>query len=684
LTKIFASGLLDAAPAGTAEEPSAPDDETRRQIHLQHQQLKMLCTQATRSPFAVTIAVVFVAIVVWEAVPAWKVLAWAAALMVFPVVRGLYSSRALRKPPADAARGLQFHVVSTLTGGIVVGLAAPLFFEPLTDERRAFLTMILVCWAAAGVSAMAAYARAYYAYVAPVMLQLAAAWAVVEFGSGSSIGTGERFLAASLILFAGVIQAFFARDGERVLRESFRIRYENERLIAALERERQEVALARDKAEAANRAKSRFLAAASHDLRQPLTALSLNSATLAEHATEGVVGEISRSIDQAVQSLSALVDSLLDISKLDAGTITPEIRRVGVRELLNELAEEFRGTAARRGLRFQVAAVDAAVDTDPILLERILRNLVDNAFKYTAAGSVALTAEASGSDIRFAVRDTGSGIPAHERSRIFEEFYQIGNPQRDRAQGLGLGLAIVRRLAALLGSDVELESEPGRGTEFALRIPRSRHAPAARRQPPRAQPGASALLSQASVLVIDDEADILQAMRGLLEKWGCRVTVAGAYAEAERLLDRHALGVDLIIADFRLRANENGERERHRDRAPAAPAHRRGGAGDPDERRYVAGTHSTGLRQRPAAPAQAAAARRVACGDTRCAEPLTEDRPGGPAKGQPWPNTRNGFHPGASCWCSASRPTARRTWESSRSTWWSSAAAMAARSPRPA
>src|SRR5512134_1768925 len=180
------------------------------------------------------------------------------------------------------------------------------------------------------------------------MLQLAAAWTVVAFGPGSSIGTGERFLAAALILFAGAIQAFFARDGERVLRESFRIRYENERLIAALERERQEVALARDKAEAANRAKSRFLAAASHDLRQPLTALSLNSATLAEHATEGVVGEISRSIDQAVQSLSALVDSLLDISKLDAGTITPDIRRVNVRELLAELGDEFRGTAARR------------------------------------------------------------------------------------------------------------------------------------------------------------------------------------------------------------------------------------------------------------------------------------------------------------------------------------------------
>jgi two-component system, sensor histidine kinase len=558
LTKLGEGAVLNGSRAAAEADAGAREDELRRQVHLRQQQLKMLCYQATRSPFAVLIAVIFVAIVVWEFVPAWMVLGWAAVLMAYPVARGLYSSRALRAPPGDARAGLRFHVTSLLTGGFVVGLAAPLFFEPLTDERRALLTMILVCWAAAGVSAMAAYARAYYAYVAPIMLQVAGTWALADFGPASLVGTGERFLAASLILFAGVILAFFARDNERVLHESFGIRYENERLIAALERERQEVALARDKAEAANRAKSRFLAAASHDLRQPLTALSLNSATLAEHAAEGVVGHISHSIDQAVLSLSALVDSLLDISKLDAGAITPQLQRVSVREMMQEIDAEFRATAARKGLDFRVDAIDGDVETDPVLLERILRNLVDNAIKYTASGSVAVRAEAVGPDIRFAVRDTGLGIAAHERERIFEEFYQVGNPQRDRAQGLGLGLAIVRRLAALLGSEVELDSELGRGTEFALRMPRAGQG--AERVPEQSRPeyAPATLLHDVTVLVIEDEVDIRVAMRGLLEKWGCRVTVASAFADAERLLDEHELSFDLIVADFRLREHENG------------------------------------------------------------------------------------------------------------------------------
>jgi signal transduction histidine kinase len=551
------SGLFTAPAADAAMD----DDADRRHTHLRQQQLKVLCSQATRSPFAVVVAVLFVAFAVWQFVPAWKVFLWAAVLLVFPLVRGLYSARVLRNPPADAAAGLRFHLVSTFTGGIVVGLAAPLFFDGLPDERRAFLTMIRVCWAAAGVSAMAAYARVYYAYVAPIVLQIAAAWALV----GSSIDTGERFVAGTLILFAGVILSFFARDSERVLRESFEIRYENERLIAALERERQEVALARDKAEAANRAKSRFLAAASHDLRQPLHALSLYSAALTLHAAEGDAGAIGRSINQAVQSLSALVDSLLDISKLDAGAIVPQVQRVSVRDVVDRIETTFHSVAQGKGLEFRVSAVDADVETDPVLLERILRNLVDTAMKYTARGSVTLSAESVGPDVRFAVRDTGPGIAPHERERIFEEFYQVGNPERDRAQGLGLGLAIVRRLARLLATRVELESEPGKGAEFALRMPRSR------REPQRAWAASAAAhafpeaaLAGTHVLVIDDEPSIRVGMRTLLEAWGCHVTVASGRAEAERLVEQHGLGFDVIVADFRLRQHENGiETVRH-------------------------------------------------------------------------------------------------------------------------
>ena len=550
------AGSVPELPQSSDETAAA--DEERRHAHLRQQQLRLLCRQAVRSPFAVVVAILFVALVVWGSVPPWKVIAWAAVLVAFPLVRGIYSSRALRNLPADAAAGLRFHTVSVLTGGLVVGAAAPLFFASLTDVRRAFLTMILVSWVATGVSAMAGYARAYYAYVTPIVLQIAWVWAFMDLGSQSDFSAGERFLAGTLILFAGAILSFFARDSERVLSESFRIRYENERLIGELEGERQAAALARDKAEAASRAKSRFLAAASHDLRQPLHALALFSGALMVRASDGVICEIGRNIDSAARSLSAVVDSLLDISKLDAGAITPQIGRTSLRRLLERIEADFRPAAERKQLELRLRPLDADIDTDVFLLERILRNLVDNALKYTAQGTVVLAAEDEGPAIRLSVSDTGAGIPAEERERVFEEFYQIGNPERDRSQGLGLGLAIVRRLARLLGSEVELASEPGQGCRFAMRVPRASRRPS---EIPTA-PGREELPQQGllgkGVLVIDDEPYVRVAMRTFLESCGCRVTVASGRAEAEQLLEQHELRFDALIADFRLRQHENG------------------------------------------------------------------------------------------------------------------------------
>jgi signal transduction histidine kinase len=550
LDRTNAAGA-DLRAAGETEE-----DDHRRRAHLRLQQLKMLCRQATRSPFAVTIAVLFVGFTVWEFVPGWKTLAWGVVLLMFPFARWVYSVRVLRNPPADATLGLRFHVISTLIGGTVVGFAAPFFFPSLTDERRAFLTMILVCWTAAGVSAMAAYARAYYAYVAPIVLQIAGAWAIG--GIDSSIGTRERLVVGALILFAGAIQSFFARDSERVLHESFKIRYENEKLIAALERERQEVALARDETESASRAKSRFLAAASHDLRQPLHALSLYSAALTVRAPTGDVGEIGRSISQTVQSLSALVESLLDISKLDAGAIKPHVQCVPVREVIERIEADYRPAALSKKLALRVEAGGTEIETDPLLFERILRNLVDNAIKYTTSGSITLVAEPVGSKVKVSVRDTGPGIPPEERERIFEEFYQIGNPERDRSQGLGLGLAIVRRLAGLLDSRVELESEVGRGSEFVVYASQPRREAIEKPATVPSTARVKEVFTSANVLVIDDEPAVRVGMRTLLEAWGCHVTVASGYAEAERLLDSHDLGFDVIVADFRLRQHENG------------------------------------------------------------------------------------------------------------------------------
>lgn len=526
------------------------DEDPVRLDHLRRQQFELLQRQATRSPFIIAVVVAVLAYVVAEHVPLYLVGPWALVQILLPFLRRGYALRRLGDPPADVKGALEQMVWYAFFAGLVTGAAGPLFFPALHPEGKALLSMILVCWIAGGVSTMAAYARVFYAFATPALLSLALLWAME--------GDARSIAVALLILLFGLILAFFVHDTERVVRESFAIRYDNERLLAALERERQEVSFARDRAEEANLAKSRFLAAASHDLRQPLHALSLFSATLSLRAVDSTAGEIARHINTALASLSTLVDSLLDISKLDAGAVRPELRRVNVKELVERIEADFRPLARDKGLMFRVAPVEAHVETDPVLLERMVRNLVDNAIKYTAMGSVSLDAKADERTVRIAVRDTGPGIAESERERIFKEFYQVGNPERDRGKGLGLGLAIVRRLARLLDLEVQLDSEPGRGSTFAVTLPRMPEERAKPRPPrPPVTDDADALIG-ARVLVIDDELSVRVGTRTLLESWGCRVAACSGFDEAQRLLDDYALDVDVILADFRLPQHENG------------------------------------------------------------------------------------------------------------------------------
>src|SRR6185503_7504400 len=210
-------------------------------------------------------------------------------------------------------------------------------------------------------------------------------------------------------------------------------------------------------------------------------------------------------------------------SKLDAGAVHPELQDVRLRTLIQRIEADYRPVASGKGLQLDVQVHDVRVHTDPVLLERLVRNLVDNAFKYTAAGSVAVVVRADGGRARISVRDTGPGIPLPERERIFEEFYQIGNPERDRVQGLGLGLAIVQRISQLLGLQLELESEPGRGSIFTVTVPLAMERRAASRAPAVPTAAAARLLDGARVLVIDDEPEVRAGMRTLLEQLGCRV-----------------------------------------------------------------------------------------------------------------------------------------------------------------
>ena len=307
----------------------------------------------------------------------------------------------------------------------------------------------------------------------------------------------------------------------------------------------------------ANLAKSRFLAAASHDLRQPLHALNLFVTQLRDETDQAEKGRVIARIDAAVAAMNELFNALLDISKLDAGVLAPSISEFPVDHLLKRIETTFTAAAGEKGLRLRITASSAWVRSDFILLERVLLNLVSNAVRYTNHGAVVVGCRRRGKALRIEVWDSGIGIPEDQRRNIFGEFYQLGTAGGDRRSGLGLGLAIVDRLCRLLDHPIELASTLGRGSCFSVSVPLI----AAPRQAAEPSLVAKALADPASgklVVVIDDDALVLDGMRGVLKSWGCGVVTAASDDAAIAALAGHERPPDLIISDYRLRNGKTG------------------------------------------------------------------------------------------------------------------------------
>ncbi|WP_051340979.1 ATP-binding response regulator [Azospirillum halopraeferens] len=326
---------------------------------------------------------------------------------------------------------------------------------------------------------------------------------------------------------------------------------------AAAERER---LLAREadrrrEAEQANAAKSRFLAAASHDLRQPFQATRLYHHLLADHLADAKGRDLHERLGTALTSGETLLNALLDVSTLEAGTVRPVRSPFPVQDLLDAKLAEVQEAAAAKGVRVTCRPCPAIVDSDPMLLGRILGNLLGNAVRYTTAGRILVAGRRRGGALRIEVWDTGVGIPADKLECVFEDFVQIANPQRDHRHGLGLGLAVVRRTAALLGHPVTVCSRPGRGSCFAVTVPFAAAGPLAL-PPPRSAAAPAATRRSLSILVVEDHPDQRAALVRLLEDAGHRVTAAGDGDEA--LAVRLSGPPDLVLSDFRLPGGLDG------------------------------------------------------------------------------------------------------------------------------
>jgi two-component system, sensor histidine kinase len=322
-----------------------------------------------------------------------------------------------------------------------------------------------------------------------------------------------------------------------------------------------EIALLHDKnwqlAEASQQ-KSRFLATASHDLRQPMHALGLFVAQLRSHMTSAEGSRLVDRIDDAITGMNELFNALLDITKLDAGALTPRIAEFPIAELLRRVGSTFAAVAQEKALRLRLASTSAWVRSDPVMLERIVLNLVANAVRYTRSGGVVVGCRRRGAQLRVDVADTGPGIPEDQQRKIFGEFYRLADAAKTNQAGLGLGLAIVERLCALLDHPIELKSTPGKGSRFSLAVP---IAPAAAW--PKSEPSHQAVIDVTSrklVVVMDNDAHILEGMAALLHNWGCGVVTATTPEAALRKVKRigREARPDLIISDYHLADGQSG------------------------------------------------------------------------------------------------------------------------------
>lgn len=493
--------------------------------------------------------IAIIALAVWSKIPHSVLVGWALAVVAGRLLMEWLNYCYQRAPDRHTNPwrwGILYSVLifpSAVIWGAAIFLLAPID-DPLIQ------TLIAVCLAmrgAAGLPTHASFPLAQYASAAPMMVALALRYATLG-------GAANYAMAAVWLLFMAYILIIGHRQAKNLI-TSLLLRYRNEQLVEELKRNNAEAEEARKRAEQASRSKSQFFAAANHDLRQPLHSLGLFATALKNSVTEPSKKELVDQILRCADSLVMLFDDLLDLSKLDAGQVRVRRERFSASQLLDRLETAFATPAKEKGLRLRIRLSPIALYSDQTLLFRVLSNLISNALRYTDRGGVLVACRKSGKHIHFEVWDTGIGIPADQHERIFEEFYQLHNPERDRAKGLGLGLATVRRITELLDHQLTMRSAPGKGSMFRLTLP-FEHVLQGAKPSVTDEVVVPDLLRNKTIVVVDDEATVRQGMESLLLSWGCACVAA---AEPEQVLDEiNGRRPDFIIADLRLRNGRSG------------------------------------------------------------------------------------------------------------------------------
>lgn len=474
------------------------------------------------------------------------ILVWAAIMHATHLQRFVQAWKYLKTPAAkrNTEHSIRSLCIALAVNGTAWGLAPWLFFPAGNMPLTSMMILLLLCLCSAAMVALSPYRQAVINFSTPIILGLATAL----FWQGD---WRHSVLALGICLY-GAVNLQFGLYLNRLLSDALRARLEKDDLAQRLAEEVKTV-------ERASLEKTRFFAAASHDLRQPLHSLGLFGSAIHARLRNTVDEPLARNLMLCVDALETSFSSMLDVSKLDAGVINVKARPLAVADIFRRLQGTYAGQAEAQGLLLRFKPAGKWVNTDGALMERLLGNLIHNALKFTPQGGVVVLARSSGNNISLEVWDTGCGIDPAESSRIFDEFYQVGNQERDRAKGLGMGLAIVKRLAALLETPLTTASRPAKGSVFKVRVPGA---------PAQATPlvfntqainsGVFKALTGLRVLVIDDEASVRDSTSAALRFYGLNVDVADGWEQAREICQHLGPRLDAVISDYRLCNGKDG------------------------------------------------------------------------------------------------------------------------------
>ena len=466
---------------------------------------------------------------------------WLAAMHLIVLHHIAWSYFFRRAPDDELIRPLWANgfVAAAALDGVWWGCATMWLAPAYRFDEQMLTTGLALIVVASAVPAFGVYFPAFFAIYLPTTV-ISLAWHAYQ--------RETLHTAVAMLIGVYIVTVYgLGRSANASFTQMLRLRFEKDALA-------EDLMLQKEAADQANLSKSRFLAAASHDLRQPIHALSMFVGVLSQHALNDDMRRLIVNIEGSIQAMDGLFSSLLDISRLDAGVVQPQLQSFPIGPLLERICRDYTEDATQKGLLITCCRSSAIVRSDPILLERILRNFVSNAVRHTDQGGIVVGCR-RGSRLSVQVWDSGRGIATGDRDRVFDEFYQVANPERDRSKGLGLGLAIVKRLASLLDHPIELSSAVAKGSVFKLTVPIADETIVS--EPHPAEPPSLALPGRL-IFVIDDEPLVLEAIGGLLRSWGADVVVAGSGAEMRAQITTCTRRPDLILCDYRLRGEENG------------------------------------------------------------------------------------------------------------------------------